>query len=171
MELPKIIFTDIDGVWTDGGMYYDESDTELKKFNTSDSVGVLFAQLLDIPVVILTGENSLIVKRRAKKLKIKEVYLGAKNKLELAKNVCTSYGFTLSDAAFIGDDINDLTLLKEVGYAGAPCTSKSYVTRETDYVTKVKGGEGAFRDFVEHLFERSNKLEYVLDLYLKNNGH
>ncbi|MCT4561227.1 MAG: acylneuraminate cytidylyltransferase, partial [Crocinitomicaceae bacterium] len=60
MKIPKLIATDIDGVWTDGGMYYDQSEMELKKFNTSDSVGVLWAKMNDIPLAILTGENTQI---------------------------------------------------------------------------------------------------------------
>ena len=70
MKLPKLVITDVDGVWTDGGMYYDQSGNEWKKFNTSDSAGVLFLHQLNIPVAIITGENTAIVKRRAEKLKI-----------------------------------------------------------------------------------------------------
>ena len=67
---PKLVITDIDGVWTDGGMYYDQTGNEWKKFNTSDSAGVLFCKKLNIPVCIITGEETEIVKRRAEKLKI-----------------------------------------------------------------------------------------------------
>ena len=74
--LPKLILTDIDGVWTDGGMYYDAGNVELKKFNTYDSAGVLFAHNLHIPVGIITGENTQIVQRRADKLKVDYCYLG-----------------------------------------------------------------------------------------------
>lgn len=66
MALPKLVITDIDGVWTDGGMYYDQHGNELKKFNTSDSAGVLFLHHLGIPVAIITGENTEIVTRRSK---------------------------------------------------------------------------------------------------------
>ena len=69
-KLPKLILTDIDGVWTDGGMYYDQEGLELKKFHTYDSAGVLFAHHLGIPVGIFTGEDTKIVERRSKKLKI-----------------------------------------------------------------------------------------------------
>ena len=69
MKLPKLILTDIDGVWTDGGMYYDQTGNEWKKFNTSDSAGVIFCKKLSIPVGIITGEDTEIVKRRAQKLK------------------------------------------------------------------------------------------------------
>ena len=81
----KLFLTDIDGVWTDGGMYYDNNGNEFKKFNTSDSAGVLFCKLLGIEVGIITGENSLAVKKRAEKLQIKNCFLGIKDK---EKNIC-----------------------------------------------------------------------------------
>ncbi|NBR15126.1 MAG: hypothetical protein EBU01_11200, partial [Crocinitomicaceae bacterium] len=68
VKLPKLVITDIDGVWTDGGMYYDQTGNEWKKFNTSDSAGVLFLKILEIPIAIITGENTEIVRRRAGKL-------------------------------------------------------------------------------------------------------
>ena len=80
--LPKLIITDIDGVWTDGGMYYDQTGNEFKKFNTSDSAGVLFARNLNIPVAIITGEDTQIVKRRAEKLKIEHLFLGISDKVK-----------------------------------------------------------------------------------------
>jgi 3-deoxy-D-manno-octulosonate 8-phosphate phosphatase (KDO 8-P phosphatase) len=70
MILPKLIITDIDGVWTDGGMYYDNTGNEFKKFNTIDSAGIIFCRKLNIPIAIITGENTNIVANRAKKLKI-----------------------------------------------------------------------------------------------------
>jgi Low specificity phosphatase (HAD superfamily) len=66
IKLPKLVLTDIDGVWTDGGMYYDQQGNEFKKFNTSDSAGVIFCKKLNIPVGIITGENTKIVERRSK---------------------------------------------------------------------------------------------------------
>ena len=124
--LPKIIFTDIDGVWTDGGMYYSDDGSEFKKFNTSDSVGVLICKYLNVEIVILTGENSNVVSKRAKKLKIEEVYLGVKNKLKLAKDICDQKKINLSETSFIGDDINDYRLLNHVGYSGCPSSASSF---------------------------------------------
>ena len=80
--LPKLIVTDIDGVWTDGGMFYDQTGNELKKFNTYDSAGVLWCKLNKIPVIIITGENTEIVSRRAKKLNVDYLFLGIKDKVK-----------------------------------------------------------------------------------------
>ena len=100
-KLPELILTDIDGVWTDGGMYYDGTNVELKKFNTYDSAGVLFAHHLGIPVGIRTGENTEIVKRRADKLKVDYCYLGAKDKVSIAKDLCSQLHIQLEDIAYI----------------------------------------------------------------------
>ena len=123
MALSKLVITDIDGVWTDGSMYYDDTNQEFKRFNTSDSVGVLFLKYLEIPLAIMTGENTQIVQRRADKLKIERVHLGVKDKLSLAKEVCKELEITLAEVAFIGDDINDLQLLTHVGFSVVPSCS------------------------------------------------
>lgn len=148
-KLPKLILTDIDGVWTDGGMYYDQEGMELKKFHTYDSAGVLFAHHLGIPVGILTGENTNIVKKRADKLKIDYLYLGCKNKVTVAKELCSQLGITLADVAYIGDDLNDMALLKLVGWAGVPSSAPEYVKALASVKLVKKGGEGVFREFVE----------------------
>ena len=167
MMLPKLVITDIDGVWTDGGMYYDESSLEFKKFNTSDSVGVLFLKYLNIPLAIMTGENTNIVKRRAKKLNIDLVFLGVKDKLKEAKTLCKKLNIALKDVAFIGDDINDMLLLREVGLSGAPENAPQYIKKEVDIVVNKKGGDGAFRAFVEQILIENNKIEFVLNQYFK----
>ena len=163
----KLFITDIDGVWTDGGMYYDEKGNEFKKFNTADSAGVLFCRLLDIEVAIMTGENVNSVKRRAEKLKIKHYFPAAKNKLTLAKNLCKELNITLEEVAFIGDDINDILLLKEVGYSGSPQNAPDYVKKYAKVITKKSGGEGAFREFVETWLKQENLLDVALEKYFE----
>ena len=153
--LPKLVITDIDGVWTDGGMYYDNTGNEWKKFNTGDSAGVLFLRQLNIPVAIITGEDTQIVARRAAKLKIEHLYQGVANKLEVAKNLCSQLGISLHDVAYIGDDIGDLKLLQEVGLAAAPANAPAYIKDHADLVTATKGGDGAFREFVETMLQQN----------------
>lgn len=148
-ELPKLILTDIDGVWTDGGMYYDGTNLEMKKFHTYDSAGVLFAHHMGIPVGILTGENTEIVRRRANKLKIEYLFLGVKDKVATAKKLCDELKISLKDVAYIGDDINDIALLKLVGWAGVPSSAPEYVKMQASINLTKKGGEGAFREFIE----------------------
>ncbi|MGM0582188.1 MAG: KdsC family phosphatase [Bacteroidota bacterium] len=160
--LPKLILTDIDGVWTDGGMYYDQSGNEWKKFNTSDSAGVLFARKLKIEIGIITGEDTQIVQRRADKLKIKHLFMGISDKLPVAQKLCDELGITLQEIAYIGDDIGDIELLKASGISSAPANAADYIQKHVDYVTTKKGGEGAFREFVEWIISKEMNIEDLL---------
>lgn len=167
-KLPKLFLTDIDGVWTDGGMYYDQEGMELKKFHTYDSAGVLFAHHLGIPVGILTGENTNIVKRRSDKLKIDYLYLGCKDKVTVAKELCSQLGITMEDVAYIGDDLNDMKLLNLVGWAGVPSSAPVYVKKLANVRLEKKGGEGVFREFVETILGTSLVDKIVGEVTLLN---
>jgi 3-deoxy-D-manno-octulosonate 8-phosphate phosphatase (KDO 8-P phosphatase) len=166
MILPKLVLTDIDGVWTDGGMYYAEDGVELKKFNTGDSAGVLFLRLLDIPVGIVTGEDTQIVKNRAAKLKIDELHLGVKDKLQVIRKIANSRGITLDDIAYIGDDINDIRTFQHVGFSACPSNAPDYVAKYADVTIANKGGEGAFRAFAELILKENGLLDKALQSYL-----
>lgn len=148
-KLPKLILTDIDGVWTDGGMYYDGTDVELKKFHTYDSAGVIFAHRLGIPVGIITSENTEMVARRAKKLKVEYLFQGVKDKLATVKTLCEELEITLQDVAYIGDDLGDIQLLSKVHWAGVPSSAPFYIKRLANVSLIKKGGDGVFREFVE----------------------
>lgn len=169
--LPKLVITDIDGVWTDGGMYYDQTGNEWKKFNTSDSAGVLFLNLLNIPFAIITGEDTKIVKRRAEKLKVKHLFMGVKEKVAVAKTLCDNLGITLDDVAYIGDDINDMALLKLVGLSATPANAPSYIKDLVDIKLKTKGGDGAFREFVEEILIQNDLMDKVLENYLTQDNN
>lgn len=167
----KLFITDIDGVWTDAGMYYDNTNIELKKFNTKDSIGVFFLKLLNIPTAIITSENTNIVKRRAKKLKIKDCYLGAVNKVDICFELCKKYNLEMKNIAYIGDEINDLNLIKKVGLSACPSDAANYVKNEVDWVLTKKGGRGVFREFAIKYISSINMYEHTLKLaseYYKN---
>jgi len=151
MEL-KLVLTDIDGVWTDGGMYYDQTGNEWKKFHTYDGVGVALCHQKGIPVGIITGEETEIVRRRAEKLKIDFLFQGVSNKLEIVQKLIVQLNVTFEQIAYIGDDINDMELLKAVGISAAPANAHQNIKNIVHFVTKKKGGEGAFREFIEWLF-------------------
>lgn len=160
--LPKLVLTDIDGVWTDAGMYYDQTGNEWKKFSTSDSAGVLFCKQLQIPVGIITGEDTEIVKRRAEKLKVDYLYQGINDKLSVTKTLCEELQISLSEVAYIGDDLGDIELLKAVGFSAAPANAPEYIQALVHCVTKKSGGEGAFREFVEEILTRAGVMSNVL---------
>lgn len=166
-RLPKLILTDIDGVWTDGGMYYDGTDVELKKFHTYDSAGVLFSHHLGIPVGILTGENTEIVRRRSQKLEVDFMHLGVKDKVAVAQQLCEELQIEMQDVAYIGDDINDMSLLKQVGWAGVPSSAPEYVRLLATVPLEKRGGDGAFREFVEKILGRETILSIVNEVVLE----
>lgn len=166
-DLPKLILTDIDGVWTDAGMYYDQTGNEWKKFSTYDSAGVLFAHIMNIPVGIVTGEETNIVKRRAEKLKIDYLFQGIKNKQEIVTKLCVDLKINMSDVAYIGDDINDIEVLKNVGWSACPSSAPLYIQKTVKQVLTKKGGEGAFREFIETILMENKLFEYVLMNYLE----
>lgn len=168
MALPKLILTDIDGVWTDGGMYYDATGNELKRYNTSDSAGVLFCRLLNIPMGVITGEQNNIVANRCKKLQIDILFMGIKDKLTVVKELCSKMDISLDDVAYIGDDINDIPVLKNVGISACPANAPEYVKKHTDFVLSKNGGQGVFREFVEKILTDNNQLDAALDIYFNS---
>jgi len=162
----KLVLTDIDGVWTDGGMYYDQMGNELKKFNTSDSAGVIFLRLLEIEMGIITGENTQIVQHRADKLKISRLYMGVMNKLTVVEKLCAELQISLQEVAYIGDDLNDAMLLKAVGFSAIPANAPAYMEKYAQIRLNKSGGNGAFREFVELLLEKEGLLETAIEKYV-----
>ncbi len=153
--VPKLILTDIDGVWTDGSMYYDQTGNELKRFSTYDGAGVALAHERGIPVGIITGENTKIVENRARKLSVDYLFQGVKDKVKVATELCEVLNIGLSEVAYIGDDKADIALLKVVGLSGAPSNARTDVKEVVDIVTFTGGGYGAFREFVETILQVS----------------
>lgn len=147
----KLILTDIDGVWTDGGMYYDQTGNEWKRFSTYDGRGVSLAHEHGIPVGIITGEDTKIVQRRAEKLKVNYLFQGVTNKLSVAIQLCNELGIKLSQVAYIGDDLADIELLKAVGFSAVPIGAPIERMNLTNISLTKQGGNGAFREFVEIL--------------------
>jgi len=158
----KLVVTDIDGVWTDGGMYYSERGEEMKKFNTIDSGGVLFLNAINLPLAVITGEDSPSTNKRLEKLGIKKIFHGAKDKLSTILNYCKELGIGLNEIAFLGDDLNDIKLLQNSGLSAVPNSSADYVKKEANWVLSKKGGEGAFREFVEKLLIEEGLFEEAL---------
>jgi 3-deoxy-D-manno-octulosonate 8-phosphate phosphatase (KDO 8-P phosphatase) len=162
----KIFLSDLDGVWTDGGMYYDNEGNELKRFNTSDSAGVLFLRMLGIPVGIITGEDTEIVARRAGKLGITILHMGVRDKLAVVRKICGELGCGLDEVAYLGDDIIDIPVLEKAGLSAAPSNAPAYVKDKVRWVLEKKGGEGVFREFVEKYLAEKGLLEKAINLYL-----
>jgi len=150
----KLVGTDIDGVWTDARMYYSADGDIMKSFSTYDGMGVQLLREAGIPVVIMTGEDTEIVAMRAQKLGIDRVFQGENEKLKRLKEICSELDITLDQVAYIGDDVNDLDVLRAVGISAMPLNSPILDQFNPDHLTTRSGGDGAFRDFVDFILSQ-----------------
>ena len=148
----KLFLTDVDGVLTDGGMYYTESGDEFKKFNTRDGMGFELLRKAGIKTGIITSENTQMVARRAAKIKADYLYQGHRDggKLTAALEICEKEGISLREVAYIGDDLNCIGLLEKVGWAACPADAVGAVRAIPGIIQlATRGGEGCVREFVE----------------------
>ena len=155
----KILLTDVDGVLTDGGMYYSKDGDIMKKFFARDGMGITLLKKQHIPTIIVTKEKTVMVRKWAKKMSIKKILDGVKSKETVLAKICKDFQVTLQEIAFIGDDVNDIELLKKVGFAVAPADAIKEVKKQADYICKINGGKGAFRELVDLiLLSKSHKI-------------
>ena len=149
----SIVLTDVDCVLTDGGMYYTENGDIMKKFHTRDGMGVSLLRRKKIPTIIITKEKTKFVKKWAKKMNVEKLYDGIEKKEDLVTTICSKYDVSLQELAYIGDDINDLELLKKVGLSVTPADGITDAKKICNYICKSKGGEGAFRELADLILQ------------------
>jgi len=147
----RALFIDVDGVLTDGGMYYTDAGEAMKKFNTRDGMGIERAREHGILPIILTREESHIVVKRGEKLQVQETHTGVRDKLQEATRILSRLHLSFSEAAFIGDDLYDIPLLEKVGLSFCPADAVAEVKQIATYTCMKKGGEGVVREVVEYL--------------------
>ncbi len=155
----RLFLTDSDGCLTDGGMYYDENGDCLKKFNAKDGMGISILRKSGIVTGIVTGEDTNIVRKRAEKLKMSEVHVGVKDKLRCVQQICSRLGIRLEETAYVGDDINDIDVLKHVGYPFSVPNAEPEVLACARYISRRNGGQGAVRDIAEMVMKINNDEE------------
>lgn len=155
----KLFLTDVDGCLTDGGMYYSANGDEMKKFCVYDGMGMVLLRQAGIKCGILTSETTEIVVRRANKLHLDYLRMGvgAQNtmsKLDAAKELCAELDISMREVCYVGDDINDLDLLRAVGLAACPASALPIVKSVPNIrVLKHNGGEGAIRELCDWILE------------------
>ena len=147
----KLILTDVDGVLTDGCMYYSSKGEELKKFHTRDGMAVELLLQKNIKTIIITKEKSEIVISRAKKIKVFKVYSGVKQKDKILNQICTKFKVTPDETTFIGDDVNDEKIMKLVGLSFAPSDATQTIKNIADIITNAKGGQGVLREVTDKI--------------------
>lgn len=150
----KLFLSDVDGTLTDGGMYYSATGDELKKFNTRDGMGFQLLREAGIKTGIITSEKTKIVENRVNKLGIDYLYQGKRErgKLEVAKEICIEMNISLSEVAYIGDDVNCSELLSAVGYKACPADACDEIKDIVGIkIMKAKGGKGCVREFISEI--------------------
>lgn len=158
-DLSKIRFLvlDVDGALTDGGMYYTESGDEFKKFNTKDGMGIKNIVKSGLPVgIISSGINVNLVRRRAELLGINYVFVGKGDKLPVLESWCKELDIDCKQVAYIGDDINDIPVMKKVGFSACPADAIDEVKAIVSVVLRKKGGEGCVREFLDTYMHSSS---------------
>lgn len=148
----KLLVLDVDGVLTDGGMYYSENEpiNEYKKFNAKDGMGILhYVKQGGQIAIISSGKNIKMIRLRAKQLGIQHVYASRTPKLGTLKGLCKELGIQLSEVAMIGDDINDQEVLAEVGLSACPADAVPAIKNIVDTILTKDGGKGCAREFLD----------------------
>ena len=147
----KIVLTDVDGVLTDGGRYFSPQGEIFKKFSTVDGMGVNLLLRNGIKTAIVTKEKSRITIKWAKEMNVAKIYSGVIKKEEKLKKICTDFKVKPNEVAYIGDDVNDIGLLKLVGLSAAPNDGNFQVKKIVDYVCKRNSGMGVLREIVDKI--------------------
>lgn len=146
----RLLLTDSDGVLTDNGVYYSVAGEEMKRFSIRDGMGVeRLRKFAGVDVGIITGEFSGPVQRRAEKLAITELHLGIKDKPAVLKDILARLGLRPEQIAYIGDDTNDVEIMRQVGLATCPADAMPFARAVAHYICANRGGYGAFREVAE----------------------
>ena len=161
----ELVVLDVDGTMTDSHITYSEAGDEIKSFNVKDGLAIASWRKLGKQVAIITGRSSKIVERRAKELHIEHFYQGIENKKEVLDSLLDKLGLNMENVAAIGDDLNDLAMLKAAKISFVPRDASAYVDKVATVILTKKGGEGAVREMIEHLIIKEKLEEKYLELW------
>ena len=154
----KLVITDVDGVLTDGGMYYTKEGDIMKRFHARDGMGVTLLKNIGIPTIIVTKEQTEMVKRWSKRMKIKELLDGVKDKELIFNKICKKNNVIPNEIDYIGDDVNDFEILKKVGLSATPKYGIDSIKKISHHICSKDGGYGAFRQLADLILEVKNLL-------------
>jgi 3-deoxy-D-manno-octulosonate 8-phosphate phosphatase (KDO 8-P phosphatase) len=156
---------DVDGTMTDSRITYSANGDEIKSFNVKDGLAISSWRKLGKQVAIITGRSSAIVARRANELHIEHFYQGIENKKEVLESLLAKLGLTMENVAAIGDDLNDLQMLKAAKLSFVPRDASSYVEKIASVVLSKKGGDGAVREMIEYLISQEGLEKKYVELW------
>jgi 3-deoxy-D-manno-octulosonate 8-phosphate phosphatase (KDO 8-P phosphatase) len=162
----KVVFFDIDGVWTNGGLYFSESGETLKRFNTLDGQGIKLLQKAEIIPAVITGRDSAPLRRRLQNLGVEHAHFGTEDKRPAAESTLKALGLDWTQAAAMGDDWPDLAVMSRAAFSCAPPNAHAEVRARAHYLTQAGGGDGAVRELCDLLVVASGRYAALLDAAL-----
>ncbi len=165
-KIIKLLICDVDGVMTDGGLFFGDNGLEYKAFHSRDGLGIKMLQRSGIPLAVITARTSDVVKHRMKNLNIDLVFQGQLSKVQAFEDLCTQLSLTPEQIAYVGDDLVDIPVMKQVGLAIAVADAHKQVKAMAHWTTEHIGGHGAVRDVCELLMEAQGTLEEQFSFYL-----
>lgn len=147
----KLLVLDVDGVMTDGGMYFSEEGDQMKKFNTKDGMAIIHLTKSNFQVAIISsGFKGALVEKRAEMLGIQHCTVSRTPKMDRLKDIIATLGLSFEEVAMIGDDINDLEVMSTIGFTACPSDAVMAVKRHVNLILKTRGGEGCIREFIDN---------------------
>jgi len=158
----KLVAFDVDGVMTDGSLTFLEDGREIKTYNAKDGLGIVMLGKAGIITSIITARDNNVVKLRAQQLDIKELYMGQKNKVLALQELCEKYNLKLNEVAYMGDDLPDICVLREVGLKCCPKDAVKEVHQVCNFISNFKGGKGAVRELCDFILEAQNVTYEIL---------
>ena len=166
----RLMAFDVDGVLTDGALYYTDEGIEIKAFNTLDGHGLKMLQKFGVAVAIITGRKTRCVELRMQNLGIDLLFQGVENKWETMQSLLAQLGINADEAGYMGDDVVDLPVMTACGFSAAPADAHDLVKRHARMFANKAGGHGAVREVCEFILDAQGKLEDALAPYLPVSG-
>ncbi|RLU00846.1 MAG: HAD-IIIA family hydrolase [Ketobacter sp.] len=163
----KLVAFDIDGIMTDGRLYFTSLGDEIKAFNVKDGLGLNLLRKSGVEVAIITGRTSELVNRRARDLKIDKLIQGREDKKIALLELMEQENLTAEQIAYMGDDLPDLPAIRHAGLGVTVADALPIVKQHADLITEANGGDGAVREFCDWLLEAQGNLDKVLEPYLR----
>lgn len=160
-EKIRMLILDVDGVLTDGGLYYDHEGNVTKRFNVQDGLGIKFAQQAGLELAVITGLNHGAVEKRVSELGITEYYPGQKEKLPFYEKLLNEKGLTDEEVAYIGDDWIDAPVMVRVGLPMAVKNAQPEIFGVARWISSKEGGHGAVREAVSFILTAQGKLDKI----------
>ena len=162
----KLLALDVDGVLTDGIIYYSPAGDAMKGFSARDGMGISLARMAGLKTALITGRRSPMVEQRAKDLHIDYVIQDARDKLQALRQLCRETGIAMEEVSYMGDDLNDISLIRNVGFGTAPCDGCEEACKAAAFVSNFRGGYGALRELVEYILKNQGVWDDIVKHFL-----